>query len=115
MSEQSQTGGVTLWDLLTLISFVVPISTAFAEGKASHVRLIGCLLAISIGLLVGVCCAVCMRIALLRVGGYLVRTKVSARASLWYSGSMLIGAFILIVFGGFAGGWLTGNMLRLLS
>jgi hypothetical protein len=115
MSEQSQTCGVSLWDLLTAISFVVPISTALAEAKASHVRIVGWLLAISIGLVVGACCAVSMRIALLRVGGYLIRANVSVRASLWYSGPMLFGAFTLLLFGGFAGSWLASNLLRLLS
>ena len=72
MAEQPQTGGVTLWDLLTLISFVVPVAGAFADAKHSHAGLAGYVLAISVGLAIGVGCAVCMRIALVRVGGYLV-------------------------------------------
>jgi hypothetical protein len=80
MAEQPQTRGVTLWDLLTLIPFVVPVAGAFADSKHSHAGLAGYVLAISVGLAIGAGCAVCMRIAHVRVGGYLVRSNVSARA-----------------------------------
>ena len=80
MAQQPQTRGVTLWDLLTLISFVVPVAGAFADSKHSHAGLAGYVLAISVGLAIGAGCAVCMRIAHVRVGGYLVRSNVSARA-----------------------------------
>jgi hypothetical protein len=114
MAEQRQTGGVTLWDLLTLISFVVPVAGAAADAKHSHAGLVGYVLAISVGLAIGVCCAVCMRIALVRVGGYLVRGDVSARAVSWYSGLMLIAAFIWMVFGLFAESWIVTKIVRFL-
>ena len=115
MAEQHQTGGVTLWDLLTLISFVVPVAGASADAKHSHTGLVGYVLAISVGSAIGVCCAVGMRIALIRVGGYLVRGTVSARAQSWYSGLMLIAAFIWMVFGLFAESWLVTKIMRFLT
>jgi hypothetical protein len=115
MPEQNQTGGVTLWDLLTLISFVVPVAGASADAKHSHLGIAGYALAISVGLVIGVCCAACMRIALVRVGGYLVRSSVSARVQSWYSGLMLIAAFIWMVFGLFAESWLVTKILRFLA
>jgi hypothetical protein len=114
MAEQPQTGGVTLWDLLTLISFVVPVAGASAEAKHFHTGLVGYVLTISVGLAIGVCSAVCMRIALVRVGGYLMRSNVSARTESWYSGLMLIGTFILMVFGLFAESWLVTKIVRFL-
>ncbi len=112
MAEQHQTGGVTLWDLLTLMCFVVPVAGASEEAKHSHAGLVGYVLAISVGLAIGVCCAVCMRIALIRVGGYLVGSNVSARAQSWYSGLMLGAALIWMVFGLFAGSWLVTKIVR---
>jgi hypothetical protein len=115
MAEQQQTGGVTLWDLLTLISFVVPVAGASADAKHFHGGLAGYVLAISVGLAIGGCCAVCMRIALVRVGGYLVRSNVSARAQSWYSGLMLIAAFTWMIFGLFAESWLVTKIMRFLT
>jgi hypothetical protein len=114
MVEQHQTGGVTLWDLLTLISFVMPIAGASAIAKHSHPGLGGYTLVISVGLAIGMCSAVCMRIALVRVGGYVVRSAVATRAESWYSGLMLIAAFLWIVFALFAGSWLASTILGLL-
>ena len=115
MTEQRQTGGVTLWDLLTLISFAVPVAGASEEAKLSHAGSLGYVLAISVGLAIGVCCAICMRIALVRVGGYLVRSNLSARAETWCSGLMLIAAFIWIILGLFAEGWLATKIVRFLA
>ncbi len=114
-AEPAQTHGVTLWDLLTLISFVVPAAGASAEAKLSHARLVGYIPAISAGLAIGACCAVCMRIALLRVGGYLTgTTNASRRTESLIAAVMLIAALIWILSGDFAGGWLAGKILRLL-
>jgi hypothetical protein len=90
-------------------------AAASDEAKLSHAGHVGYVLAISVGLAVGVCCAVCMRIALVRIGGYLVRSKISARAESWYSALMLIAAFIWLVFGLFAGGWLAAKTVRFLA
>ena len=114
MAEQHQTGGVTLCDLLTLISFVVPVAGASAEAKHSHAGLVGYVLAISVGLAIGMFCAVCMRISLVRVGGYLERSNVSARAQLWYSGLMLSAALIWMVFGLFVESWLVTKIMKVL-
>ena len=114
MAEQHQTGSVTLWDLLTLMSLVVPVAGASADAKHSHAGLVGYVLATSVGLAIGVCCAVGMRIALVRVGGYLVRSNVSASAQSWYSGLMLSGALIWMVFGLFAESWLVTKLVRFL-
>lgn len=115
VSNQMAEQRVTFWDLLTLISFVVPVAGASEEAKLSHLGLVGYLLAISVGLAIGVCCAVCMRIALVRISGYLVRSHVSARAQSVYSGLMLIAAFIWIVFGLFAVSWLATKIVRFLA
>jgi multisubunit Na+/H+ antiporter MnhG subunit len=60
---------------------------------------------------IGVCSVVCMRIALLRVGGYLTRTDISTKAVSWYSGLMLVAAFAWIVLGIIVGSWLAKTML----
>lgn len=112
MVEQHQTGGVTLWDLLTLISFVAPVADSLEGAKLLHARPVGYGLAISVGLTIGVCCAVCMRIALFGVVDYFTRSNVSARAKTWYSLLTLIAAFIWIVFFGvFAEGWLVTKIV----
>ena len=113
MAEQGQTDGVTLWDLLTLISLAAPVGSACAAAKVSHVGLAGYALAILVGLAIGLCCAVCMRLALLRVVGYLIQGNVSERGSIAFAGLMLVAAFIWIVVGGLAGGWLTGKLLNI--
>lgn len=114
MAEQQQTRGFTLWDLLTLISFVMPITGAFGVAKDSHAGVWGYILVILVGLAIGVGCAVCMRIALVRVGGFLVRNTVSKWAESSYGGMMLITAFVWIVFALFAGRWLASTILSLL-
>jgi hypothetical protein len=114
MAEQHQSG-VTLWDLLTVISFLLPVAGASEEANHSQAKLGGYVLAISVGVAIGVCCAVCMRIALVRVGGYLIRSNVSARATWWYSGLMLIAAFVWMVFGLFAESWFVTKIVRFLA
>ena len=104
-----------MWDLLTLISFVLPVAGASADAKHFHPGIVGYVLAISVGLAIGVCCAACMRIALVRIGGYLVRSNVSARVQSWYSGLMLISAFIWMVFGLFAESRLVRKIVRILA
>lgn len=113
MIQQDQRGSVTLWDLLTLISFVMPIAGASAEAKLSHAGFAGYALVISIGLAIGFGCAACMRIALVRVGGYM-EGKLSTQAESWYSGAMLMAGFLWIVLALFIGGWLARSVLSLL-
>ena len=114
MSEQRQSGGVTLWDLLTLISFVLPVAGASGVAKGSHAGLLGYALVLSIALTIGICCAACMRVALVRVGGYLVRINQSARTESLYSAGMLIAAFIWMVFAFVAAVWLATKILTLI-
>ena len=114
MTDQPQRGGVTLWDLLTLISFVLPGAGASGVAKASHAGLIGYALVLSVALATGLCWAACMRVALVRIGGYVVRSNVSARTDSWYSGAMLIAAFVWMAFALVAGSWLATKILTML-
>jgi hypothetical protein len=114
MAEQHQAGGVTLWDLLTVISFVLPVAGASGAARVTNAGIVGYLLVVSAGLAIGVSCAVCMRIALVRVGGYLVRSKIAPRSETWYSGLMLTAAFIWMVFALVAGIWVATKIVSLL-
>lgn len=115
MADPPQTGTVTLWDLLTLVSFMIPVAAASEEAKLSHAGNVGYVLATLVGLAIGVCCAVSMRIALVGVGSYLARSNVSARAGAWYSGSTLIGAFVWMVLWIPAEDWLITKAVRFLA
>ena len=114
MAEQRQTGGVTLWDLLTLICFVLPGAGASGTAKASHAGLLGYALVILVALVIGLFCAACMRVALVRIGGYLEQGSLSARTELGYSVVMLTAAFIWMVLALATGSWLAAKILTLI-
>ena len=114
MAERRQTSGVTLWDLLTLICFVFPGAGASGVAKASHAGFVGYALVMSVGLVIGILCAACMRVALVRIGGYVAQGNLSARTELRYSIVMLIAAFIWMVFSLVTGSWLATQILTLI-
>ena len=114
MAEQRQTGVLTLWDLLTLICFVLPGAGASGVAKASHAGLLGYALVMLVALVIGVFCAACMRVALVRIGGRVAQGHLSARTELRYSVVMLTAAFIWMVLALVTGIWLATKILTLI-
>jgi hypothetical protein len=58
---------MTLWDLLTVISFVMPISGAMASAKHAHAGFWGYTTALFLSLILGVACGWAVRASAARV------------------------------------------------
>jgi hypothetical protein len=102
---------MTLWLLLILICFVMPIAGALTSAELARVGFGGYALAIVIGLAVGTGCAWTMW----TVGGIAVaRTKRhSVSLQEWCARAAYFAAVLWIVVAGLLGGWVSSLLLRL--
>jgi hypothetical protein len=104
---------VTLWDLLTLVCFVMPIGGAHAAAELARVGLGGHLVAIPVGMFVGAGCAWAVRSA-----GGLVITRLGERPAEAKENSLRVlylVAFIWSFCGLFIGGWAAGLVMPLIK
>jgi hypothetical protein len=107
---------MTLWDLLTLLCFALPIGPALASAKIVHAGFRGQALAASVGVALGLGCAWTMRRT-----GEAVASKLKRRPD-WQEGSpafesyfraLYIGAVVwMLLVSGFAA-WASLKLLRL--
>lgn len=58
---------MTLWDLLTVISFVSPISAAMASANSAHANFRGYAIALFLSLILGIVCGWALRSSARRV------------------------------------------------
>jgi hypothetical protein len=102
---------VTLWDLLTVLCFAMPIGSALASAKYANVRFGGYALATIIGLALGVCCVWTMRTVSNALAANIKRH--SARLQGWYFRALYFAAMLWIVFALLLGGWFSSAVMRL--
>ena len=109
---------MTVWDLLTGLCFGMPIGGALAPAGLAKAGIGGYAFAITIGVVLGVCCAWMMRVA-----GNAVVAKLQRRPD-WLAAAPLrrlfFGGFIFavvlwIVFVLLLGVWVSSALLRLVS
>jgi hypothetical protein len=101
---------VTLWDLLTAVSFAMPIGGALASAKLARASFGGYVLAITVGLALGLSFALSMRtigktVAAQMKGQYAPRE--------WYARALYFAAVLWILLGLFLGNWLSSAAMRL--
>jgi hypothetical protein len=101
---------MTLWDLLTTMCFVMPISGGLASAKLAKGGFGGYSLAIAIGLALGVGCAWTMRAvgekAFTRLERYPAEIKERYLRALYFA------VLLWAVFGLFLGGWVSSAAMR---
>jgi hypothetical protein len=104
---------MTLWDLLTIISFVMPISGAMASAKHAHAGFWGYAAALLLSLILGVACGWAVRASAERVAMSLGDNLETLGRRL-YLGIYLCAAALWPFFAGFLGGWATSSVFELL-
>jgi hypothetical protein len=102
---------VSLWDLLTALCFAMPIAGALASAKPARVGFNSYVLAITIGVVLGLGCAYIMRTAGKAVASRSKGHSVSVRER--YFRALYLAAIVWIVLGLFLGSWASSNLLRL--
>ena len=103
---------MTLWDLLTIICFAMPIGGAHSAAKQAGIGFGGHAVAILVGLFVGAGCACVMRVV-----GKLVVTRLEKRPADARENPLRVlyfAAFLWSFFGLFIGGWSAGLLTPLL-
>jgi hypothetical protein len=102
---------VSLWDVLTLVCCAMPIGGAAASAKIARVGFAGYALAVTVGLALGVCCALAMRVV-----GKIVATHIKRHPGPLqerYFRALYFAAMLWIVVALFLGGWGSSALLRL--
>jgi hypothetical protein len=107
---------VSLWDLLTLICFVMPIGGALASAQSFKAGLGGQALAVAIGTVPGVFCAWTVRVVSKAIVAKLQRRPNwdhAASLQRWFFRGLYFAALVWIVFAGFLSGGVSLAVLRL--
>jgi hypothetical protein len=105
---------VTLWQLLILICFAIPIGGALASAKLAMVGVGGYALAVTVGLAVGACCAWAMWTTHKIVVTNLQRHPDWEHSmSEWYFRAFYFAKMLWIAVALFLGAWLSSLLLRL--
>jgi hypothetical protein len=104
---------MTLWDLLTVISFVMPISGAMASAKHAHAGFWGYAIALLLSLIVGVAFGWAVRASAARMA--LIRgDNPKTLKNRLYLGAYFCGSALWPCFALFLGGWVTNSVLEFL-
>lgn len=111
LAESEGAANVTLWQLLTLICVAAPVGGSLASVRIAKAGFRGYALAITLGLVVGACCALAMWVAGNAVGARIRR--LSAALHERYFRILYLGATFWVIVAGFLGGWLSAVLLRL--
>jgi hypothetical protein len=101
---------VTLWDLLTAVCLAMPVAGALASAKLAKAGFGGYALATTIGLALGVCCALTMRTLGRTVAANIKRHTESTQG--WYFSALYAAAMLWIVFALFLGEWVSSVLMR---
>ena len=115
-AKQQQVRGVTLWDLLTLMAFVTPITGVFVgvpHQSLSHRGALAYVSAAMAGIVLGVGFAAAMRYALVVIGR--VGTWLTNRAQVFVGIGMLSAAAVWLIFGEFVGYWTAVSIFNALT
>lgn len=101
---------MTVWELLTVACFIVPIYVGVSEAKLAKVGFGGYALAITIGLALGVGCAWMMRAVVEKIFTRLERypAKIQER----YQGGVSFALLLWAIFALFLGGWVSSAAMR---
>jgi len=104
---------LTIWNLIALVGFIVPFMSALHSAQATHASPLGYVIAVCVGLVIGVISA-CAIFGMAK----LVVSWASEKPSL--AGKTLLVALFpasigCIVLADFCGGWLTVPLVRMLS
>ena len=102
---------VSLWDLLLVICFAMPIGGALSSASIRKVGFGGYALAITLGLALGACCAWAMRTVGATVAAHIQRHPVSLHDR--YFRALYFAAMLWIILTLFLGGWVSSALLRL--
>jgi len=109
---------VSVWDFLTVLCFAMPITGAVAEARIRKVGAGGYALAVTAGLLLGVCCAWTMRAIIRAVLADLKRhpkREHSLSRQSWMLGTIYLAAALWMGIALFLGGRMTALLLHLVS
>jgi hypothetical protein len=101
---------VSLWDLLNVLCFVMPIGGALASARIAKVGFSGYALATTLGLAFGVCCAWPMRTVGKTVATHIKRHPGSLKER--YAYALYFAAMLWIVFALFLGEYASMALLR---
>jgi hypothetical protein len=109
---------VSLWDFLTLLCFAMPITGALAEAKIRRPGPAGYVLAIAVGVVLGICATWMMRAMARFIVGNLGQRSNSepppARQK-WTFGALYVAATLWMGIALFLGGRTTALLLRFVS
>ena len=105
---------MTLWQLLILLCFVMPIGGALGPAKVAKVGFVGYMLAIMVGLAVGASSAWMMWIMHKVVSRNLQQRPDEVQSvSEWYFRGFYLSKILWIVISSLLGAWLSSLLLRL--
>jgi hypothetical protein len=104
---------MTLWDLLTVISFVMPISGAMASAQHAHVGFWGYATALLLSLILGVACGWAVRASSARVAMTLGDNP-KTFGNWLYLGAYCCASALWPFFALFLGGWATSSVFEFL-
>jgi hypothetical protein len=102
---------VSLWDLLTVLCCVMPITGVLVSARLAKVGFGGYALAIAVGLAIGVCCAWTMRTVGKTAGAHIRRKSESLHER--YFRALYFAAMLWIVLADLLGAWVSLALLRL--
>lgn len=102
---------VSLWDLLTVLSFAMPIAGAVASAGLAKAGFRGYVLAIIVGFALGLCCAWTMRIVGKAAAANIKRHSESVQQG--YVWALYFAAMLWVVFALFLGEWVLSVPVRL--
>jgi hypothetical protein len=102
---------VALWHLLLLLCVGVCIGGALGSAEIIEMGFGGYTLAISVGLVLGLCCAWTMQVVGAMLSTRIKRQRVQLRER--YSRALYFAAMLWMVFAWFLSGWVSFALLRL--
>ena len=106
----------SLWNFLTVLCFAMPITGALSEARLAKVGFGGYAFAVTIGAVLGVCCALVMRVAAGEVLANLRRRpswERSVSMQKWFFSAFYLASVLWMVFALFFGGRVTAALLGL--
>ena len=103
---------MTLWDLLTVITFVIPIGASIATAHHVHAGFWGYAIAVSLSLMVGIACGWALRASASRVAT-IVGDHPGTFGQRLCVGTYFCACLLWPFVSGFLGGWATSSAFEL--
>lgn len=114
MESQEHDLKVTVWDLLTVISFFMPVAGVLNKHPNQvNVGVLAYALAVMAGISLGIGFAASMRYALLAIVGRI--SKFSDRVQMLIGIAMLLAALVWVVFANIVGDWVAHKTFNSLA